>query len=632
MKRPDNPKFVGVDGEGTGDGYDHAYYVLRAGDQQVTGTPGQPLTSEQCLDFLSRLDFQCTYVIYSGNYDFTMILRGLPEDVVRSLLDRKSREFQGQHGVKHHPVQWGDYKLEYLPHKNLTIRYQHYPPVEIHDVFSFFQKSFLTAVRDWRVATQEEYDIIEQGKNQRSTADVLSEESLEYNRVECVVLARLMREFDRCTRKIGLSAFPYEGPGAIAASALNRYVGQPHRKRGELEKPPQPPDDMPYTAAYYGGRFEITAHGPIWGDTGVHEYDIVSAYPHAMADLPCVWHSRWVHEDLPDAKTRLGHIRWSPNPGRQLAPFPVRNRDGSVIFPLNGAGWYWQHEWAEEWPDEWLHGWDIYVDDVWSLAPECDCKPYAWINNLFQARKQYKARGEVGPTQVLKLAYNSLYGKMAQSIGAAPWQNLAYAGMVTSCCRARMYQAAIQAPDDIVMVATDGIYSLSPLELDEGTELGQWEHTVFDEMTLVRPGIYFTPDGAKTKTRGINVRVIEEAKERIISAFDAGVDDFLDRGDPGRWTVPLEFPGLVSIKLAYSQNRPRKAGYFGTLPYSLSYDPRPKRVSPAFRAGILRSSPPTESALYESVAYTPRYSDTDETADVTASAPDRVDSPQLSLF
>ena len=615
-----------------GEGYDHDYYVLRAGDRLLR--TGHPLTPAECFDMLSRLDPRYTYVGFALNYDFTMILRKLPTDIIGKLLHRNSRAFTDDRGfTSHAPVLWEGYRIDYMPHKRLSVGYEGYPMVEIHDVFRFFQSSFLVAIERWGVCTPEEYATIKAGKERRSDANVLDDAAEAYNKLECEVLARLMTEFDKTCRRVGMSAWPYEGPGALAASAYSTYVQQPHRRRKEEGKPPQPPAEMPAIDAYYGGRFETTAIGPI--GAYVHEYDIISAYPHAQSQLPCVWHSRWIHEDLGEkAKVRLGRVEWryrgDPRHAN-LAPFPVRRTDGSVTFPRSGRGRYWSYEWAQP-----IDGYDIEVDDVWSLTPDCDCKPYAWIRSLFEARKNYKARGEAGPTYVLKYAYNSLYGKLAQSIGTAPWQHLAYAGMITSMCRATIYKAAMQAPDDILMIATDGIYSLQPLVLDIGTELGQWESTIYDDMCIVRPGIYFTPDGLKTKTRGVSADAVMKREADIIAAFERGVDAYVDHGrshgkhgPDGRctdecWGVTVDFNGLISLKLAHSQNRPEKAGYFGVQPYSLNYDPAPKRVRPQFRGTCLRTDPPDESSPFESVPYKARFSEADESDDVTVSAPDRI--------
>ena len=97
-------RFVGVDGEGHGDGYGHNYYTLRAGDKLLR--TGRPLTTTECLSFLSDLTPLNTYVIFSGTYDCTMILRGIPIEFLRNIFDRESRKYEDAKGkVQFAPVE-----------------------------------------------------------------------------------------------------------------------------------------------------------------------------------------------------------------------------------------------------------------------------------------------------------------------------------------------------------------------------------------------------------------------------------------------------------------------------------------------------------------------------------------------
>jgi hypothetical protein len=246
---------------------------------------------------------------------------------------------------------------------------------------------------------------------------------------------------------------------------------------------------------------------------------------------------------------------------------------------------------------------------------------------------------------MLKLGYNSLYGKMAQSIGVAPWRNSVYAGLVTATCRRQIRDAAEQRPDDILMFATDGIYSLAPLDLPVNAELGGWEAAEYDGIHLVRPGIYFTSDG-KAKSRGIAARTIDEYADEIIGAFDRIWENpewvtspFWLKLMMDGWGVPLKFNGLVSLSLAWSQNHPERAGYFGTLPHTLSYCIFPKRVPldvsglwGNLRAGIFRSAMPPCGQRYESVGYgRTSGGDNDGSLEMVESAPDWATPVQLEL-
>src|SRR5207247_70056 len=102
----------------------------------------------------------------------------------------------------------------------------------------------------------------------------------------------------------------------------------------------------------------------------------------------------------------------------------------------------------------------------------------------------------------IKLGLNSIYGKLAQSQGVnPPFQSWVWAGNITSGCRAQLLEAFnVKDRWQILMLATDGVWSSSPLSLptplDTGTSnsgkpLGGWESKTFPHgVFAVRPGIY----------------------------------------------------------------------------------------------------------------------------------------------
>jgi hypothetical protein len=91
----------------------------------------------------------------------------------------------------------------------------------------------------------------------------------------------------------------------------------------------------------------------------------------------------------------------------------------------------------------------------------------------FTWSRKFGRRSDGCEELVLKLAMNSIYGKLAQRIGgtldkhgdlqpptiANPW----CAGATTAWCRAKVLDAATQKPHAIVNFATDGIISIEPL-------------------------------------------------------------------------------------------------------------------------------------------------------------------------
>jgi len=524
--------------------------------------------------------------------------------------------------------------------------------IVIHDVFGFFQTSFVNALDEWEIGDPEERRLIREGKERRGSTNVLDPEELAYNERECELLAEMMTKLDEVTRSITLTASPYEGAGAIASSLMKIHVSKPIKERNkrlpEDEQEPltfnllDPPQSIvPSWEAYYGGRFEITAHGPI--NQPVYEYDINSAYPAVIANLPCLLHGRWEDTEqysTDDTAPLLGYIKWGVPRDSNFGPLPHRNKNGNVTFPARGSGWYWSVEWPED-----PNTYQVLRAIRWNQL--CEHKPFYWVKDRYEQRKVHKVAGRKGQSMMLKLGINSLYGKMAQNVGEAPWRNSVYAGLVTANCRRWLRNAAMQRPDDIVMFATDGIYSLSPLDLPISSELGDWECSVFESgLHIVRPGIYFSPDGeAKVKSRGISRKVVSDYSGAIIDAFSLiyAHPEWLSSPIAAKlqeeWSIPLSFNGLVSLRLAWSQNRPERAGYFGTLPHKMSYNLFPKRLPLSsgdfesnWRDGIFRSAIPPVGVPFRSVGHGKSASMADADAmDMVDSAPDWATPVQLGI-
>jgi hypothetical protein len=131
---------------------------------------------------------------------------------------------------------------------------------------------------------------------------------------------------------------------------------------------------------------------------------------------------------------------------------------------------------------------------------------------------------------VLKLALNSLYGKLAQSIGAAPYANPIWASLITAMTRAKLGEI-IHDPNvcgsefcgsDVVMLATDGVFTINDRpHIPVNKELGGWDHELHDHMFIVQPGVYFGTVKADPKTRGLPMAKVREYEEQFAQAWDA---------------------------------------------------------------------------------------------------------------
>jgi hypothetical protein len=583
--------FVGVDGEG-GDvpepgalfGDSHEYLLLRAGDQVLE--TGDPLGWEECLGFLASLDPSFTYVSYYFDYDVTMMLRRAPLPTLKRLFGKRDRVFTSE--------RIGNYDVSYTPHKEFKVRHRREGAkfVTVSDVGPFFQMSFVDALTKWDIGTPEVRARIAADKARRSEFTEMTDEEREYNKEEIRLLEELMGEFAEACYMTGYVPARWQGPGWIA-TAVMRAHDVPRSK------------DLPVTGngllmklaneAYYGGRFEITCVGPVPGP--VYEYDINSAYPFAMADvLPCLRHGSWVKQSgRPEAgDLGFGQVSFDHPEGVNLCNLPIRTKEGGLTFPRTASGVYWslELEAAQR------AGTRVLSTGTWYVyrpGKTCTCAPFAFVPGLYDERRRI---GKNGRGLILKLALNSLYGKMAQSIGMPAYSNPVYASLITANTRAMIIDAYRADPDAVVAIATDAVYSRRPLDLPCGDGLGQWDRTDLEAgMFNVMPGMYYS-GGRAGATRGVPLPAFQGAEAEFRAAFDA-----LKEGRPR--TVRIDSTGFITIRQALAWNKPQLAGRWLPQPKEISLDWSSKREPgwARMRDGILWTRPKPGAEDLVSVPY-----------------------------
>jgi DNA polymerase type B, organellar and viral len=588
MDRRLNTPFIGCDGEGAG--VDHLgrqnYMLFRMGNRELF--TGRPLGTYEILDFICDEPSGSILVGFAFGYDVTMILRDLSEERQRRLL--APRVF----GEGKSPFTWWqDFDIDYLPRQFLRVRrirrYTDDEGIErreavkgttrtIWETFGFFQKSFAKCLESFAVGTPELRASIAATKGRRGNVDwTITDLEREYCGMECDMLAELMNKLRQYCADADIHPRSWSGAGKLAEAL--------HKKHGTLRAPkkieemlwPQPVDDWA-NIAYYGGRFEITKVGLI--KNPVYEYDICSAYPAAMRGLPCLVHGAWNYSDsrsLPDAEIYVADIEytrrlWADIPG-SLNGFPCRSKKGSLVWPRSSSGVYWSYEIRSAVE----LGHQVKCNGAWVYERRCDCDPFHWVEPLYNYRKSIGSQGAGYP---IKLGINSLYGKLAQRKGVGVYNNMIWAGLITSKTRALLNSAIKLAPYDIVMIATDAVYSTAELPLDLGGSLGQWEVTRFDDgLFIVQPGLYWSPDKKKRKSRGLSGRFFEERGRT--EAFEQAWDNYMtaqnSQLDVPFPQVPVDFDNFIGLKLALARNKPELAGTWLPSIRAMSFDYTKKR-------------------------------------------------------
>ena len=315
-------------------------------------------------------------------------------------------------------------------------------------------------------------------------------------------------------------------------------TAEPELKRDEALKrialdssaPPEPRALVWSTYAYFGGRIEA----PMQGKTRrrLFSNDISSAYPAQIAKLPSMARGRWRQVFRPTreqvfsssmlseflAKTRGFPLTLS------FYPAPWRTKAGAVVYPPDAYGIWMRDEVIGmfEFRDRFRQGEIEVIEGLIFEPADPSSRPFAWVSSMFDYRAALLRadRKDVRATSI-KLALNSLYGKLAQGVGgseepplfASPWM----AAAITAGVRLQVLRAALTDPDKIVGFATDEIFWKSPPDIPTSApgekELGVWGAT----KTIKHGGVFVmsgvahlvtdkndTDDGAETKTRGFN--------------------------------------------------------------------------------------------------------------------------------
>lgn len=590
--------FVGVDGEGGGtDEYGRQnFLLLRAGDQELFNG-NRPLETEECLEFLLSLPKDAIYVGYYFNYDATMILRDLPEDRIQRLFAPRAYGDARGHG-RSNMTWWGRYAIDYVPRQSFTVARLNRGTLKIvpnssrtiNEVGGFFQSAYVKALSDWSETLSLDkrvFDKIVAGKERRESFDQLDKAEREYCRLECETLAALMEKFRETCMDAAIVPQKWRGAGWLASALHTKYKTAKPEKEGVLR--PAALEKMSLDA-YYGGRFEVTRIGAIPGP--VYEYDINSAYPAAMLHLPCPLHSRWRKGKDID-QPGVYDVTFSHGT-QNICNLPIR-RKGHLFWPSSGRGTYYHSEIQAATRA------GTRIERVWDgrhCELRCTCQSFEWIQELYRFRRTI---GKSTRGYPIKLGLNALYGKLAQREGAAPFRDRLAAGMITAWTRARLIDAYRQAPDDCIMLATDGIYMTAPLDLDIGEDLGQWEHKEHPAgMFIVQPGIYWSDTGTP-KTRGVPRARIVAYRDDFIREWS----NWLRMPEQQPPEVVVEIPAFIGLRLALHRIDPQAAGKWLRLQKHISFNWQHKRdpIDYVIRGQTVVTKPYEGSPLLQSEPY-----------------------------
>lgn len=590
----------------------HHYVLLSVGDQSLHHD-GAPLRHDEIFEFLYAQKLEHPNAAFVGfflGYDFAQWLKSLPASRGDSLFHSygiakrmpKNPEMKYPFPV----IVDGRWDIDFLGLKRFKLRphvkKSAYPPCQVehkvveqieecatgvhnrhpqkwmyvNDAGAFFQTSLMNAInpKKWAVGTavvtDEEMAILQTGKDHRADAQ-FDTTMMQYNILENDVLSRLMGTVNRgfVADGIRLRADQWYGPGQ-AAQAWLRNIGCPTGEQVREIVPEWAIDAA--RMSYYGGWFETFVNGVIPGTS--YAYDINSAYPAAIAKLPCLLHGKWTRGNgdpgkLAKGNYRLINARFSGR-NEYIGTMPHRDAAGGISRPRHTEGWHWQHEVEAGKAARTISKVEVIE---WVEYEPCKCDPpIAAIEELYQGRLRVDKNSPSGKSK--KLVYNSAYGKMAQSIGMPRFSNSIYASLITSHCRTMILRAIATHPHKakaVAMIATDGIVFLTPHpKLDvHPTRLGAWDYSEHQNLSILMPGLYWddtsrhsirTGGNLTLKSRGVSgkylapfIDTFDAQWAKLHKSIEQSDSDHAPPDQAPKVSIVVEF-GIISPRLAVARN------------------------------------------------------------------------------
>lgn len=523
---------IGIDGEG----YDlpdgrHVYSYMAAvdehGEVRAEARNLAGLSFLECMGVLTALPRDALKFGFMISYDYTMMLRELPDKELYDLLHpddrvrRACRKCKTLYSTQLHKrcpkphcrsvegvdvrrkVYFKGYGLDYMNGKlsvtspEKTAGGNRRVPVVVWDVFRFFGCSFVKAIGDWRVTTAENVERVLSMKKKRGAFMPADQDSVEaYCREECEYLAQMMRKLIRAHADEDMRLTSYFGAGSTATTLLRKP--KPEKGLGGYDIPDYKDDfasldpelQKAALSAFFGGRFENSVIGRV--EKKIYSSDIASAYPYALTWLPCLKHGKWKHVrfkgpiecKLACSGADLALCRFTVAPRTEKerktiawCPLPCRTENGSIVFGTGFSGWGW---WQEVRPASLYWSDLVTITEAWLWHSTCEpClhaqerdKPFGFLPEVYKKRIAW---GKDGRGIVLKLGPNACYGKTAQRLGEnPPFQSWIWAGACTATARGMLLEAIGKAQDpwSVLALATDGIFSTRPLDLPTALDTG----------------------------------------------------------------------------------------------------------------------------------------------------------------
>ena len=493
-------------------------------------------------------------IIFGGMYDFTLWLKDLSFEQIDLLLHKKGEVLIDNH-----------FYVMMIPRKMLIIREFGKRSIYICDVFGFTNTSFVSSIKSLGVKiSKDELERLTVEKNNRGVfTKEITDEVIKYNKLELVYLSEMTENLKKELYNLGWYVKHFYGVGSVGNFLLAKH--ELHKQSHYLTEEGltrEQINSLEYAleSSYYGGYIYPFAIGTYKGH--VYHYDIKSAYPSVMVQLPAMEGGRWEYkEDISYEELRnisiLSVVEIEYH--QEKAYFPTRFKNGNVMYVKNGEGWYNVQMVLAAY--EGLTGDEfIRIKRVWEFIPVSNEKPFSFVSEIYAEKNKTDKRVDPVRYFLLKVGMNNLYGKEIQVLGGdrdkvPAFYNVVYASAITAGTRAKLMRAINTiGVENVLLTMTDSIFCTKPLPASFlGSNLGDFGDESEDEgeiteFTCVQTGLYFyrTKDGELIfKHRGVyfhgegnSIEEIERSKRRKELEMVTKILNWL-KGEYKRKDLPL---------------------------------------------------------------------------------------------
>lgn len=419
------------------------------------------ITFESVAKFLFRYEGMWVFCWNLG-YDAICILKLLPRCVLDSYKHNRRLQFR-----------YLGYVVHYIPSKQLTIRKGKHS-VSLYDIAQYYdRKSLIKAYSEnFKEKPPSEYLRTKKLRKQFNLSYYKrhKRQIRDYCKTDCVLTKRLAEKWvDTFHSAFGFYPRNWVSSGYLAEKVLiNNSILVPRF------------NEIPYMVqelarfSFYGGRFELIKRGFI-GYCCL--YDINSAYPFALAQLPDLTNGDWYAGDEIHQKATVGFFRIIADidDSVKVCPFPFRNKKGTIVYPSGKFETFVTlHELLAVQGDTRIK---YKILESCQFVPDRNCDyPFRYFIEAMYEKRLKMQRQKNPQQQAIKLILNSIYGKTAQTTNNRFGNlfNPVIASFITGFTRAHLYRFVREnnLDGDVVAFATDSIAVQRKIPNIDSRELG----------------------------------------------------------------------------------------------------------------------------------------------------------------